>query len=417
VKLDSVEDYIRADLVHSIHTSERRSFRGCRRRHDWIFRHRYYPTVTPTPLEFGVAYHAAMEKYYEPRTWNNHRSTAREIALQTFVQTTKDQRVKYTELNGEPSPELEQEYKDRVELGLGMLKYYMDDVSPRLDRGFWPVKVEVPFEVPISSPDGELIWCKCNLCFGEMKKYWVAQKCDEDDIFKILAPNWKGLPVTYGGRIDMLAEDENGYYWVFDWKTAARLSGVDQGTEDDFLLLDDQITSYCWAMRLLGLPVKGFVYHEQKKAFPQEPEPLARLYKGRRFSSNKQFPTTADIYRRTVSENDPVGYQAGAYDEHISYLTENGFRFESRRQIPRNETELDQAGYNIWLEAQDIVDPQLRIYPSSGRFSCSFCAFQQPCLGKNRGEDYQYTLDTMYEKRNRHYFQVQPLSTDKPGRG
>jgi hypothetical protein len=417
LKLEKVEDYIRADLVHSLHTSERRSFRGCRRRHDWIFRHRYYPTITAKPLEFGVAYHAAMEAYYQPLTWNNHRDVAKKLALQTFVKVTQDHLDNYTKHHGEPDADVRDDYKGRVELGLGMLRYYMDEVSPQYDRGFWPVKVEVPFEVPIKSPDDELIWCKCNLCFDAMKSYWVEQGWDKDDIFGLLAPKWQGLPVTYGGRIDMLASDENGNYWVFDWKTAARLSGVDEGAEDDFLLLDDQITSYCWAMSVLGLPVKGFVYHEQKKAFPQEPEPLTRLYRGRLFSCNKQFATNAKIFARTVAENDPTGYDAGAYNDHLDWLRTAGFRFENRRQISRNATELTNAGYNIWQEAMEITDPNLRIYPSPGRFSCSFCAFLQPCLGKNRGEDYQYTLDTMYEKRSRHYFQLQPLSTDKPGRG
>ena len=46
--------------------------------------------------------------------------------------------------------------------------------------------------------------------------------------------------------------------------------------------------------------------------------------------------------------------------------------------------------------------------------SCSFCAFRQPCLEKNRQQDFQFLLDTLYDKRDKHYW-VKELSTDKQG--
>lgn len=55
----TVEEMVEKSLTHEIHTSERKSFRGCRRRWDWIFRGNYYPVVTAKPLEFGIAYHLA----------------------------------------------------------------------------------------------------------------------------------------------------------------------------------------------------------------------------------------------------------------------------------------------------------------------------------------------------------------------
>jgi hypothetical protein len=57
------------ELCHEIHTSERKSFRACRRRWDWLFRGHYYPVETAKPLEFGIAYHKAMEVWYNPDTW------------------------------------------------------------------------------------------------------------------------------------------------------------------------------------------------------------------------------------------------------------------------------------------------------------------------------------------------------------
>jgi len=59
--------YTERRLVHEIHTSERGSFRGCRRRWDWIFNQNYYPKMTPKHFDFGTAFHKALETYRMPK--------------------------------------------------------------------------------------------------------------------------------------------------------------------------------------------------------------------------------------------------------------------------------------------------------------------------------------------------------------
>jgi hypothetical protein len=215
----------------------------------------------------------------------------------------------------------------------------------------------------------------------------------------------------------MLAVDIYGRYWIFDWKTAARLSTGDPGSPDDYLWFDDQITSYCWALWTLGIDVAGFVYHEQKKAMAQEPEPLKRPYKGALYSQNRQNTYDYKVYETTVKENDAAGYHAGLYDDFLEYLQTSGAQFYKRHTITRNTFELQEAGRNIAYEAEEITDPNLRIYPSSGRYSCGFCAFQEPCLAKNRGEDYMYTLESLFEKREKLYYEIAASNTDKPLKG
>lgn len=410
---------ISKNLVHSIHTSERRSFRGCRRRWNWIFNDRYYPTVTPKPLEFGVAFHKGMEVLYDPMTWND-KETAAALAQAAFIKTTKEQYQSYLKLNkGNIDPEMKADYDERVLLGISMLKYYTKYVIPVQDNNFKPVKVEIEFEVPIKDPGGQYVWCKCLRCWNKWKVYVDQHNLTVAEEQKIahaggFTDDWHGLPVTYGGRIDALMEDELGRYWVFDWKTAARMSGVEPGSPDDYMLLDDQITSYCWALDQLGIAVAGFVYAEIKKAKAEEPEPNKTQRLGRWYSVNKQQNTTYEMYLDTVKTGDPTAYAQGLYDEFLQYLKDSGNRFHLRHQIHRNSIELKNAGLNIWLEARDITDPQLRIYPSAGRFSCNGCAFREPCLGMNRGEDYLYTLNTMFEKRERAYYEKE-ASTDSKG--
>lgn len=429
--LKTVDDYIDLNLVHSIHVSERLSFRGCRRRWHWVYRDMYYPQVTAKPLEFGIAFHKAMEHWFDPDTWGIDDESRETETLVLFKRECLSQKKTYLDkLRAEEGnwaelePEVEKDYQERVELGQAMLRS-MFKTSYEIDAEYRPVGVEVPFEVPIKDEDGNTIWCKCQRCWTK----WCAYV---DNVLEKDNPNWtpldqqqrlertlywKGLPVTYGGRVDCIFQDRFGRIWIVDWKTAARLSTGDPGAADDYLYLDDQITSYCWAFFVLGLDVAGFIYHQIKKSAPVEPEPLKRRRLGALYSQNKQADFDYNVYLTTVQENDPGAYADGVYDAFLEYLKENASPLYKRHTIHRNTEELRQAGINIALEALDMTDPGLRIYPSSGRFSCKYCAFHEPCLGKNRGEDVQYTLDSLFEKRTKMYYEEAESSTDKPTRG
>jgi len=426
-----LNDYINANLVHSVHTSERRSRRGCPLKTHWIYDKGYYPLVTAKPLEFGIAMHKALEKYYDPLTWFDL-ETKRALALGAFSESIDQQYKNYCRLNS-PSPEMKAEYDERRELGLSMLRYYIDVESPIHDQGFTPVKVEIGFEVPIFGPDGEVIWCKCDRCW---KRFWLSEagalfiseaverlrdegaSCfcvdpENEHPWESWREHWQGLPVTYGGRIDCLAKDRLGRLWIVDWKTAAKLSTGEPGADDDYMWLDDQIASYCWALFSIGIDVAGFVYAEIKKAVPEEPEPNKYLRLGRRYSVSKQINTTYDLYMKTVKENDPQAYELGLYDDFLEFLKgPKGPKFVLRHQITLAREEFDVIGQDIYNEALDIIDPNKRIYATPGRFTCGYCAFNDPCKSRRRGQDYQYTLDTLYEQRERHYYEV-PNTDDR----
>lgn len=415
-----VQEYIDAKLCHSVHTSERRAFRSCRRRWNWSYKDMYYPKVTPAPLEFGVSFHLAMEFYYRPETWHD-KETAAALAIAAFQNSCRTQYRSYIDMNGEPSWEIIQDYRDRVDLGINMLKYYFTVVAPQYDSMWTPIEVEVAFEVPIKNPDtGEQLWCKCDRCW----KKWINleigkvdqeicrtthckdRQFDEDDYRD---SHWRGLPVTYGGRLDALFQDEHGRFFIVDWKSTSRI--LDEGKEASFLQLDDQISSYCWALWVLGIDVAGFVYVEFKKAYPKPPEKLAKLYKGKAYSTSKQNMTTAQMVTTTVTAYDPDAYGIGLYDEYLQWLELEGPKFTQRHQINRNENELANIGKNLAYEVMDMVDSP-RIYPQPGRFSCPTCLFQQPCVSMNDGSDHQYLLENLFEKRELHYYETRELSTE-----
>lgn len=728
---DNLNILINLELIHEIHTSERKSFRGCRRRWDWLYRQHYYPRVTAKPLEFGVAYHVGMETFYRPETWKLPVDIKVERAIQEFTQECEKQKAEAIKVGlFNDFEELENDYDERIVLGTGMIRYHAQYVHPKEDlaRELIPVKVEIEFMVPIPNPETgeECIYCKCDECYDK----WLAH------FFPVGQSEWpqwyinnkwafsKGIPVVYGGRLDALFIDKYGNYWVVDWKAqpidapilteygwttmgqlevgtkiigsngkptevvgvypqgekevyelelrdggkieataehlwtmyrndglckvlttkeltrpqnkyvyfpelepvvldsmdykihpyvlglllgdgsfrggTVRFSSADdfltteifnlqdtwvrgakfnydtnicnavsdirelgllnhlavdkfipeqykcgsieqrldlirglmdtdgyvskgigkfctssiqlakdikqvadslggkntlwvrdkirdgskvhecivtirlpnmnpfslerkaslikedkqnlrrtlksvklsrttqtqcirvdnpnslyvgqdyilthntaaQMREDkEFLLLDDQIGSYVWALRKLGLNVAGFIYHEMFKGFPNPPKQNKTRREGRIFSVDKTQATTYKIYLQTVSREDTEAWSDGKYDDMLNYLQAEGRKFYDRRQIPKTEAEVNSIEYNIGLEALDMLDKQIRLYPSANRFGCGFCAYREPCIAKNNKDDFEYTLDTVYTRKE-HYFKEMRQSTD-----
>ncbi len=416
-----VDDLISKRLVHEVHTSERKSYRGCRRRWHWLFQEFYYPQTTAKPLEFGVAFHSAMEVYYDPDTWNWDRDIILSASIGQFIKVCTEQKNKFLK-NGImgsflTEEEVIQEYRSRIDLGVGMLTYYHNKVASVYDKGWTPLKVEVEFIVPIQNPDtNEYLFCTCSRCKRTIE-IWAesADNIEVQSFYDELME--KGLPVCLAGRIDMLASDPNGNLYIVDWKTTARLARGDASgnDRDEFLENDDQIGSYVMALvRKLGLDVKGFVYIELKKAFPEKPIKNAARRLGRLYSVNKQQPVDYDTYLNCIKTNDTEAFEAGLYDEFLQYLKESGERFHGRYKILKTTEELIEIERHLFMEAKEMCSKDTFIYPSPGRFNCATCAFRQPCLEKNRQADYQTILDTMFDRRKEHYW-VKDLSTDKQG--
>lgn len=404
----TINEMIEKKLYHEIHTSGRKEFRNCRRKWDLVFRQRYYPKVTAKPLEFGSAFHKAMETFYNPDTWGKDHEVNGALATLDFIKMCEDQKAKAIEANNSQLDiEQEEDYAERIELGKGMLNYYFNEVSPKIDKGWVPIKVEIGFVVPIKNPETgeEAMWCTCAECWDK----WAPYSLDNRLLSENQLPEpWKGLPVVYAGRLDMLAKDENGNYWIYDWKTAATISD-----RDDFLYLDDQVGSYPWALKKLGVNVVGFVYHQQRKDFPKPPKRNASVRLGRAFSVSKSEPVDYDSYYATVSVEDKVAYENGLYDEFLIYLQNEGVIFYRRSFITKSDKELESIERSIGQEVLDIISDDLRIYPSPTKFGCSYCAFQTPCMGMNNGEDFQYALDTMFEKKEHYYIRNEPSTESK----
>ncbi len=340
-----------------IRTSDRGAFKRCRRSWDWGSKIRSNLTFkgpAPKPLDFGTSVHRGLEVWYDPTMWSWGRDVVALLSLQAFRESQEEQLRGYLKevLEESLQGDLKADYAERTVLGEGMLRGYFAWSKTR-DVGYTPVYVEVEFEVPIHGLEGTY-----------------------------------AAGAVYQGRIDLVMQDDQGRYWIWDHKTAARFDSTEH------LELDEQCGSYAWALsEKLGINIAGVVYNELKKAFPERP---AELKRGG-YSKNKQAGTTYELYVETLME--VYGYIPNEYNEHLEYLKDAPNDFFRRTRVHRTVEELQQLGEDITLEALDMLDPNIRIYKNATKFNCKNCMFRTPCIAKQDGSDVDYILNENYKVR------------------
>jgi hypothetical protein len=70
-----------------------------------------------------------------------------------------------------------------------------------------------------------------------------------------------------------------------------------------------------------------------------------------------------------------------------------------RTRVPYTEGDLDLAGRNLALEALEMVDAGLALYPRPEPATCSRCPFRRPCLVMQRGGDPGEELASGFRRR------------------
>src|SRR5260370_18913794 len=236
---------------------------------------------------------------------------------------------------------------------------------------FVPIYVEVKFQVPINEEVGDQLYCKGEKCRAKERSapgYKLVDDIVESD-------NWRGLPVVYEGRIDVVVRDRHGDYWIVDWKKTQRMMNDDS---DVILELDDQVTGYVWALRRqLGLNIRGFRYIELKKGFPEPPKELKVVRLGRSFSISQSQDTDSATFRRTVQQRDAGAYREGLYDEYLAWLDSEGPCFIQDHKVYKRPIQLDNFGVHLYETVKEMVNPDLALYPSPVPFSYRFSAYRE----------------------------------------
>jgi hypothetical protein len=369
--------------IHEVHGSVLKSFQGCRLQYKWNFIDGYTPPTVAAPLEFGSAFHRGMEVLYNPDTWDLPLLELYRLAKEEFTNVCMHQLEAFLNRAAlyQLDHEAEVDYLKRIELGCGMLR----KVARTMDRkSFKPVLTEKEIFVPIKYPTtDQQLHCRCNDCWDK------SSKADPD----LIPTEWSGLPVYYGLRVDAVLVDEDGGYWLVDWKTASQL------LKDQLILeLDGQIINYLWALKLAsGLDLRGFKYVQILKDFPHKPRELVNVRLGRKFSVAKNARTDAATFSTYVKKHDSDAFKAGLYAEHIEYLRNFGPMFINWMTVYKTDQQLEVVGTDLAYAVKDLLDSP-DIYATGGRMVCQRCVFQEPCLERQSGGDFQDILDSQYEK-------------------
>jgi len=366
-------------------------------------------------FEFGIAFHKGMEAMYNPETWGAPKQLIAQFAEAAFFDEAQRQKKAFYSLQDRGlGDDEERDYDEQVKLGRGMIHWYVMNHLPVAE--FVPIYVEVKFQVPILHPDGTPLMCKCDKCWAKVcaSRDITMPEDPERRHYLRYEADWIGLPVVYEGRIDVIVRDNRGDFWIVDWKTTIRLMGEDA---DVILELDDQVAGYVWALRkALGLNIRGFRYIELKKGFPQPATELKVVRLGRSFSISQNQDTDAATFRATVMQRDRAAYDEGLYNEYISWLETEGPKFIQDHRVYKRPIQLESFERHLYEQACEMLNPNLALYPSPGRFSCGFCAYREPCMDMDQGGDYQYALDTLYEVKPR-YYALREATTDHKGIG
>lgn len=415
--------------VIPIHNSDRGTFKDCRRKWDWSSPARHNLSVRADvagiylPFFFGSGIHYSLESHYTP---NLRRDPVEAFKTWFHVQmnggtVTQDWLARIYDLDPKPVPwpvgpptlpgqapigeelydptdtdiwqvrglrdmlpEGDQldELEELLDLGINMMEAYKE-YAARVDD-FEVVVTEHDFSVPIWDFEND-----CILMRRDTREH---------------SPNHgKLLEVHARGRMDAIGLKPNGKMVVLDHKTADKME--DSETLNLKLEGDEQVTTYLWAAEIeakyyglphAGQPMEELIYNMLRKAYPKPPT----IVRGGLFSvDRKNESTTYELIREWMNDTDTMYSDLPEkHQNYIDWLREMGDeQFFVRKLVRRNRHQLANAGFRIYLEALDMLDPELRIYPNLRKtWECLNCQFRPPCLAIETGEDDAYLISENY---------------------
>jgi hypothetical protein len=201
--------------------------------------------------------------------------------------------------------------------------------------------------------------------------------------------------VYYASTIDRVVIID-GELWIIDYKTAKRIFTLHYQT-------DPQIHAYRWvASSLYDKPVAGFIYQQHLKRIPDEPK-----FVGTRgqLSTAQNQATTHQHYRKALQKLYGKTLD-DAPAENISFLNYLATQEDSlqdkfvRRDIIRgNRRQLETTGTLILTELEDILNPDISLYPNPTRDCAHMCPFNGPCVSMDDGSDYDHELSLLFAKK------------------
>lgn len=408
--------------VIPLHTSDRATFKYCRRQWAWSSpsRSNLIPRTAVhgvrIPLWFGTGIHKTLEKFYDPRLqedpvvvwlawfdlqWNGGEVTKDQVAEFVDREPTKTPNGTYAVMGLRdvmPFPD-EEQFAELRELGAGMMKFYKDYAQRNDD--FRVIAVEHDFSVPVLDSDGKPLYMHDN---REMPEGWEPNLEAENFYGSLMYRVGKAGPVMKQvharGRMDkIIQENDDGRYGILDHKTTSRL-------DDDYfrhLELDEQCTTYLWAgereAQMYDLEYSDLDFITYEGIYKGFPKPPTILKSGMPSINRNEESTTAEMFEACIKERglDVVYQNDVKLQAYYQWLLERGEkRFIDRTPTWRNKIQRRNAGIRIYYEAIDMLsDP--RLYPSPRKeYGCLNCIFRGPCIAVEDGSDYKSMIENGY---------------------
>jgi len=71
--------------------------------------------------------------------------------------------------------------------------------------------------------------------------------------------------------------------------------------------------------------------------------------------------------------------------------------FIQRDKVQRSDSQIQSEGEKILLELEDMLSPDLPLYPNPNRFFCTWCNFQHACIDMDDGGDWKGDLELEFK--------------------
>jgi len=195
--------------------------------------------------------------------------------------------------------------------------------------------------------------------------------------------------VVYQLTLDRLVEID-GEYWITDYKFYKQFATAD-------LSYDAQCSAYIWgAQAVFDKPIAGAILHELVKKVPNEPRILA----SGKVSHSASQGTTHRLYREALVHmygdvNKAPKTNVNCLNDLAHQESPERDNFIKRSWTRRTELQQQAQGSLILLEAADMCNPDLPLYPNPTR-DCSWdCSLQDVCLMVDRDDDWESLLHDM----------------------
>ena len=369
-----------ASKIIEIHTSDRGTYKRCRRRFGWGSTLRDNLIAEgPTRKAFflGTGFHFALEDW-----WGYRRFDHPALAFAAYYDAQKPD-------------DLPDEAEEALDLATGMLAYYVEDWLTEHPEEFTTLVVDgvpqVEVEVAISLNDILLEELDRRAGpFHDLMGFDAALQ-QQARLREIIETS----SIEYVCTFDRVAIDKHDRIWGLDYKTAAAFDELN-------LQNNPQAGAYDWAMDLFytphGFKPEGIIWQQHKKQVPAPPKRVNVGKKNESFSFDMSQATTYRLYKQALKDH--YGTIPGKYLDMLATLGDrqdfDGDAFIRRDMLRRNQYQREVEQAKIIDEVLEMLDPELPLYPNPTK-DCSWdCPFKIPCLQKDEGSDFEYTLAHNY---------------------